>query len=277
MLAFPVADVEDRCPAHGEGYDFCWVQKSLTPSVLILLAALFLAQFVARLVLVRIPAWRERVRDIGERRVGEEDTRPEPPYRSDPFLLAATWGEKKGPTDRRRPTIFERVPASVLATASPPAPARLSRVPTFCRHGRLLANCPICSKSEAPAERARPSPGAPRALRRRPRTPKASSGIKVRRVERAAEDGYDNELVPGLRATRRRRALRRRAGVLGRAAGGAGRRPARALRRGRVGRRPRGRRMAGLPDRATLRPGAAATPGRRSRRPARRALGDLDA
>jgi hypothetical protein len=33
------------------------------------------------------------------------------------------------------------------------------------------------------------------------RTPKASSGIKVRRVERAPEDGYDHELVPGLRAS----------------------------------------------------------------------------
>src|SRR5215217_7539917 len=48
MVAFPVADVEDRCPARGEGYDFCWVQKALLPSVLILLAALFLAQFAAR-------------------------------------------------------------------------------------------------------------------------------------------------------------------------------------------------------------------------------------
>lgn len=33
------------------------------------------------------------------------------------------------------------------------------------------------------------------------RTPKASSGIKVRRVERAPDDGYDNELVPGLRSS----------------------------------------------------------------------------
>lgn len=115
MLAFPVRNVDSKCPAHGEGYNFCWVQKALLPSVLLLLASLFLAQFVARLLLVRMPAWRERVREVGERRVGEEDTRPEPPYRSDPFLLAATWGEKKGPTERRKPTVFERVPASLLA------------------------------------------------------------------------------------------------------------------------------------------------------------------
>jgi hypothetical protein len=109
MLAFPVAKVEDRCPARGEGYDFCWVQKALLPSVLILLAALFIAQFVARVLLVRYPAWRARVREVGERRVGEEETRPEPPYRSDPFLLAATWGEKKGPSERRRPSILTRL------------------------------------------------------------------------------------------------------------------------------------------------------------------------
>lgn len=115
MLAFPVPDVEDRCPARGEGYDFCWVQKALLPSILIMLAALFLAQFVARVLLVRIPEWRERVREVGERRVGEEETRPDPPYRSDPFLLAATWGEKKGPNERRKPSVFTRVPASVVA------------------------------------------------------------------------------------------------------------------------------------------------------------------
>lgn len=109
MFAFPLADVEDRCPARGEGYDLCWVQKALLPSVLIVLAALFAAQYVARLLLVRLPARRHRLRTVGERRVGEEETRPDPPYRSDPFLLAATWGEKKGPSDRRRPSILERL------------------------------------------------------------------------------------------------------------------------------------------------------------------------
>jgi hypothetical protein len=74
-------------------------------------------------------------------------------------------------------------------------------VPTFCRHGRLQANCPICSKQDVPD---RPSRGPSRPARVRsatPRTPKASSGVRVRRVERAPEDGYDNELVPGLRAS----------------------------------------------------------------------------
>jgi hypothetical protein len=110
LLAFPVPNVEKRCPARGEGYDFCWVQKALAPSVLILLASLFLAQFVARALLVRWPAWREHVRTVGERRVGEEETREEPPYRSDPFLLASTWGAKVGRTERRRPRLFDRRP-----------------------------------------------------------------------------------------------------------------------------------------------------------------------
>ena len=65
----------------------------------------------------------------------------------------------------------------------------------------MQANCPICAKKEMPD---RPAVRTARPARTRsanPRTPKASSGIKVRRVERAPEDGYDNELVPGLRAS----------------------------------------------------------------------------
>lgn len=74
-------------------------------------------------------------------------------------------------------------------------------MPTFCRHGRLQANCPICSKSAEPARPARaPRPSRPRATGGA-RTPKATSGIRVRRVERAPEDGYENWLVHGLRAT----------------------------------------------------------------------------
>jgi hypothetical protein len=72
-------------------------------------------------------------------------------------------------------------------------------VPTFCRHGRLLQNCPICSKREAPPRAAR----APRPARARTAAPgpRAATGLKVRRVQRAVDDGYDNELAGGLRAT----------------------------------------------------------------------------
>jgi hypothetical protein len=77
-------------------------------------------------------------------------------------------------------------------------------VPTFCRHGRLEANCPICSKSErvAPAARTggrRPASAAKSTARRR--SPAKAGDLHVRRMARAQDDGYDNWAVPGLRAT----------------------------------------------------------------------------
>lgn len=65
----------------------------------------------------------------------------------------------------------------------------------------MQANCPICAKKEMPERRATRTARPARTRSANPRTPKASSGIKVRRVERAPEDGYDNDLVPGLRAS----------------------------------------------------------------------------
>lgn len=89
--------------------------------------------------------------------------------------------------------------------------------PTFCRHNRFVENCPICSKKE----KAKPgtvsgaassgSAGARRtsaaearsnasgAVKRR--TPRPSSQLVVRHVARAADDGYENDLVPGLRSS----------------------------------------------------------------------------
>jgi hypothetical protein len=79
-------------------------------------------------------------------------------------------------------------------------------VPTFCRHNRLVENCPICSKKSAvtaaPArsvarrESRAGSGGATRAPKR-----STSSGMVVRRMQRAVEDGYEHDLVPGLRAS----------------------------------------------------------------------------
>jgi hypothetical protein len=77
-------------------------------------------------------------------------------------------------------------------------------VPTFCRHGRLEANCPICSKKErvAPATRTggrRPAGTAKPGTRRRSAT--RAGDLHVRRMTRAQDDGYDSWAVPGLRAT----------------------------------------------------------------------------
>ena len=104
VLVLPLADVTDRCPPPGEGYELCRVQKAWVPAVLIVLAGGLGGYLLARTLLVRLPAWRARVRDVGERRVGQEETREDPPYRSDPFLLASTWGVKQGRSDRRRIT-----------------------------------------------------------------------------------------------------------------------------------------------------------------------------
>jgi hypothetical protein len=74
-------------------------------------------------------------------------------------------------------------------------------VPDFCRHGRFVERCRICTPPQAappPPARTRASGGtrsaAPSAARR-------GGGVVVRRTARAAEDGYANDLVPGLKAS----------------------------------------------------------------------------
>ena len=76
----------------------------------------------------------------------------------------------------------------------------------FCRHNRLTARCPICSKElEADLKaKAPPRPAAPRRTPARsgarPRRA-AAGGLVTRKLARASDDGYRNVLVPGLRAT----------------------------------------------------------------------------
>jgi hypothetical protein len=69
-------------------------------------------------------------------------------------------------------------------------------VPLFCRHNRFEASCPICSREKAPASRSSAPRG--RATATATRRP---GGMVTRRLARAAEDGYRNELVPGIKAT----------------------------------------------------------------------------
>jgi hypothetical protein len=80
-------------------------------------------------------------------------------------------------------------------------------VSLFCRHSRLTANCPICSR-ELQAElksKAPPAPARPRPTRSTSATKRSSSrgggGVVTRRIARAADDGYRSALAPGLRAT----------------------------------------------------------------------------
>jgi hypothetical protein len=78
-------------------------------------------------------------------------------------------------------------------------------VPSFCRHNRLEANCPICSRKAkttavSPPRPAR-RPAAERASAPAKRRSRAAGDLRVRRMSRAADDGYEHDLAPGLRAT----------------------------------------------------------------------------
>jgi hypothetical protein len=74
----------------------------------------------------------------------------------------------------------------------------------FCRHNRLTSKCPICSRELDESLRAQ-APVRPRATSSGSRTRRATSsrpgGVVTRKLARAADDGYRNPLVPGLRAT----------------------------------------------------------------------------
>jgi hypothetical protein len=78
----------------------------------------------------------------------------------------------------------------------------------FCRHNRMTAKCPICSK-EMEAELRAKAPQRPAGIRRAPAAPRSqrraaaprAGGLVTRRIARAEDDGYRNQLVPGLRAT----------------------------------------------------------------------------
>jgi hypothetical protein len=79
-------------------------------------------------------------------------------------------------------------------------------MPMFCRHNRLTVNCPICSRDLSPELGGKPQPGtrrssAPSAPRSRGGSTPRRTGVVTKKLARAADDGYRNPLVPGLRAT----------------------------------------------------------------------------
>jgi hypothetical protein len=92
-------------------------------------------------------------------------------------------------------------------------------MPSFCRHNRLVQNCPICAREQAvemrpvltPGGRPEPRPRAATpsrvsaegaAVKRPARTSARGSrgGMTVRRLARHADDGYASDLVPGVRS-----------------------------------------------------------------------------
>jgi hypothetical protein len=92
-------------------------------------------------------------------------------------------------------------------------------VPKFCRHNRLLQNCPICSREEAVELRpilsssspriAEPRPPAdgPRSRSERSPRPTLKRGVTVRHLRSAVDDGYRSPLVPGLKSSEEARRL----------------------------------------------------------------------
>jgi hypothetical protein len=79
-------------------------------------------------------------------------------------------------------------------------------MPSFCRHNRLLQNCPICSREQAVEMRAVVSSSAPSTshTRRTAGTRQGSStrtGLRVSRLARGVDDGYQSRLVPGLKSS----------------------------------------------------------------------------
>jgi hypothetical protein len=77
----------------------------------------------------------------------------------------------------------------------------------FCRHNRLTSKCPICSREleqdlrdKAPV-RATPRVTTSASRARVSTAPPRSGRLVTRKLARAADDGYRNPLVPGLRAT----------------------------------------------------------------------------
>ncbi|HEY2535722.1 MAG TPA: hypothetical protein VGI24_01925 [Solirubrobacteraceae bacterium] len=88
-------------------------------------------------------------------------------------------------------------------------------MPTFCRHNRFIERCPICSKtlpgaepagggSERRSKRAvagSSSPARGRSATARGRRLRGGRDVRVRREDRAQEDGYEHPLLPGLRSS----------------------------------------------------------------------------
>jgi hypothetical protein len=86
-------------------------------------------------------------------------------------------------------------------------------MPKFCRHNRLLQNCPICSREQAVELRPLVSSSTPRineprsresgttARRSRPQNAPGRGGVKVRRLRDTVDDGYRSPLAPGLKSS----------------------------------------------------------------------------
>ncbi|HWE32805.1 MAG TPA: hypothetical protein VG410_04920 [Solirubrobacteraceae bacterium] len=86
-------------------------------------------------------------------------------------------------------------------------------MPTFCRHNRLVQNCPICAKEQSLEMRPLVSSATPAVSEPRERNApararthaggagRASSRLRVRQLARGVDDGYHSQRVPGIRSS----------------------------------------------------------------------------
>ncbi|MGI8414056.1 MAG: hypothetical protein ACR2QA_16505 [Solirubrobacteraceae bacterium] len=89
-------------------------------------------------------------------------------------------------------------------------------MPTFCRHNRLVQNCPICSREQAvqmrpvvssggvrttPAGTGSPPAPASRSRAKSTGGGRSTAGLRVSRLARGIDDGYRCALAPGLRSS----------------------------------------------------------------------------
>jgi hypothetical protein len=84
-------------------------------------------------------------------------------------------------------------------------------VPTFCRHNRFLANCPICSRDQVEIVSSRRTSTARPATRTAPSHTRGSASsapgsrsrgaVRVRQVAREQDDGFRSQLIPGVKAS----------------------------------------------------------------------------
>ena len=73
-------------------------------------------------------------------------------------------------------------------------------MPLFCRHNRFEQTCPICSR-EKEAERRPTRPAGTRRSGAAAASPSRPKRLVTRKLARAADDGYRNDLIPGVKAT----------------------------------------------------------------------------
>jgi hypothetical protein len=101
-----------------------------------------------------------------------------------------------------------RTPSAGPLAGSPPCSSRLAAVPTFCRHNRFFADCPICAKGTVldpdrqARRRPRPQAARPGKAGRRGKAASASGAAQVSRGPYASVGPYDGaevllERVPG--------------------------------------------------------------------------------